>query len=131
VARSRFGRLCLVVEVACCCLLTFGGGLQALHDFWSPRLDGLAYGVALILSVVADLGRGRPAADAVQAVRHRRALRLQPDDAKPCFSPTWLKQAVLGLVIGTPVLLAVLWLMEQMGRGGGSTSGCSGARSIC
>jgi STE24 endopeptidase len=48
VTRTRFGRLALAVEVAVLLAFTFGGGLQALHDFWSPRLDGLSYGVALI-----------------------------------------------------------------------------------
>ena len=36
--------------------LTFAGGLQALHDFWSARIDGLGYGVALIYSVMAISG---------------------------------------------------------------------------
>jgi len=52
VARSRFGRTGLAVEVAMLLAFTLGGGLQILHDFWSARLDGLPYGVALIFSVL-------------------------------------------------------------------------------
>jgi STE24 endopeptidase len=37
--------------VAVLLAFTFGGGLQTIHDFWSARLDGLTYGVALIFSV--------------------------------------------------------------------------------
>ena len=39
VARTRFGRVGLVAEVAVLLALTLGGGLQTLHDFWSTRLD--------------------------------------------------------------------------------------------
>jgi STE24 endopeptidase len=78
------------------------------------RLDGLPYGVALIFSVLADFGHRRSAAQPLSPVRHRRRIRLQPHDPQ-LFLADLLKQAALGLVIGTPVLLAVLWLMERMG----------------
>ena len=35
------------------------------------------------------------------------------------------KQTLVGLALGVPLLLAVLWLMERMGPCGGSTSGSS------
>jgi STE24 endopeptidase len=94
--------------------LTLGGGLQALHDFWSPRLDGLPYGVALIFSVLAisaiiDL----PLALYRQFVIEEEFAfnRMTPG----LFLADLLKQAALGVAIGTPVLLAVLWLMDRMG----------------
>ena len=114
VAQTRFGRLALVCEIAVLLAFTFGGGLQALHAFWSSHIDGLPYGVALIFSVMAisslvDL----PFALYRQFVIEQRfgfnrmTLKL--------FIADHLKQMALGLAIGTPVLLAVLWLMEQMG----------------
>ncbi len=113
-ARSRFGRLCLVVEVCLLLLLTFGGGLQAIHDFWSPRLDDLAYGVAVILSVVLI-----SAVVDLPLTIHRQFVieeRFGFNRMTPAlFLADLAKQAVLGLVIGTPALLAVLWLMERMG----------------
>jgi STE24 endopeptidase len=114
VARTRCSRVGLFVEVALLLAFTFGGGLQALHDFWSARLDGLSYGVALIfsftlLSAVVDL----PLSIYRQFVIEERFgfNRMTPKT----FLGDLLKQAALAIVIGTPGLLAVLWLMERMG----------------
>ncbi len=114
VRRTRFGRIDLAVEVALLLALTLGGGLQALHDFWSPRLDGLPYGVALIFSVLAisaiidlPLALYRQFVIEEEFAFNRMTPRL--------FLADLLKQAALGVAIGTPVLLAVLWLMERMG----------------
>lgn len=114
-ARSRYGRAGLAVEVVLLLALTFGGGLQALHDFWSPRVNGLAYGVALIFSLLAISGlTDLPLSLYRQFVIeekfgfNRMTLKL--------FFADLVKQAALGAAIGTPVLLAVLWLMAQMGN---------------
>jgi STE24 endopeptidase len=113
-ARGRFGRICLVVEVCLLLLLTFGGGLQAIHDFWSPRLGGLAYGVAVIFSVVLISA----VVDLPLAI-HRQFVIEERFGFNRMTATLFLadltKQMVLGLVIGAPVLLAVLWLMERMG----------------
>ena len=112
--RTRFGLILLAVETLVLLTYTFGGGLQALHEFWTARLDGLYYGVALIFSVtlissLIDL----PFSLYTQFVIEERfgfnrmTLKL--------FCLDLIKQTALGLVIGTPVLLAVLWLMSQMG----------------
>jgi len=115
IARTRFGRLALVVEIAVLLAFTFGGGLQALHDFWSSHLEGLWYGVALIFSVTAISGAiDLPLSLYMQFVIeqkfgfNRMTLRL--------FMMDHIKQLLLGVAIGTPVLLAVLWLMQQMGE---------------
>jgi STE24 endopeptidase len=114
-ARVRLGRLSLAVEIAVLLAFTLGGGLQALHEFWSPRLDGIGYGVALIFSVMAISGFiDLPLSLYTQFVLEQRfgfnrmTLRL--------FALDLVKQLLLGLVIGTPVLLAVLWLMARMGQ---------------
>jgi hypothetical protein len=115
VARSRFGRVGLAVEVAMLLAFTLGGGLQILHDFWSARLDGLPYGVALIFSVllisaIVDLPLGLYHQFVIEEEFsfNRMTLRI--------FLADHLKQAILAIVIGTPVLLAVLWLMARMGE---------------
>ncbi len=115
VARIRFGRLALAVEIAVLLAFTLGGGLQALHDFWSSQLQGAWYGIALIFSVMAISGVvDLPLSLYTQFVIeeqfgfNRMTLRL--------FVSDLLKQLALGLAIGTPVLLAVLWLMAQMGE---------------
>ena len=115
VTRTRFGRLALAIEIVVLLAFTLGGGLQALHDFWSPQLQGGWYGVALIVSVMAISGLiDLPLSLYMQFVIEERfgfnrmTLRL--------FIVDLIKQLALGLVIGTPVLLAVLWLMAQMGE---------------
>ncbi|MBP8163113.1 MAG: M48 family metallopeptidase [Propionivibrio sp.] len=114
VAQTRFGRLALASEIVVLLAFTFGGGLQALHDLWSGHVDGLTYGVALIFSAMAisslvDLPFAlyRQFVIEQQFGFNRMTLRL--------FLTDQLKQTALGLVIGTPVLLAVLWLMAKMG----------------
>ena len=114
VTRTRFGRLALAVEVAVLLAFTFGGGLQALHDFWSPRLDGLSYGVALIFSVMAVSGIiDLPLSLYRQFVIEEKFgfNRMTPK----LFVIDLIKQTLLGAAIGTPVILAILWLMAQMG----------------
>jgi STE24 endopeptidase len=114
-ARICLGWLSLAVEIAVLLAFTLGGGLQALHEFWFPRLEGVCYGVALIFSVMAISGIiDLPMSLYTQFVLEQRfgfnrmTLRL--------FALDLAKQLALGLVIGTPVLLAVLWLMARMGQ---------------
>ena len=112
--RTRLGFLSLAIEVAVLLAFTLGGGLQLLHDWWATRLDGLAYGVALIFSVMAISGLvDLPLSLYTQFVVeekfgfNRMTLKL--------FFADLAKQTLLGALIGTPLLLAVLWLMAQAG----------------
>lgn len=110
--RTRFGVLRLAVEILLLLAFTFAGGLQALHDFWSLRLSGLAYDIALVFSVmfvsgIVDLPFSLYSQFVIEEKFgfNRMTLRL--------FVTDLAKQAALGMVIGTPVLTAVLWLMAQ------------------
>ncbi|RIX46773.1 MAG: M48 family peptidase [Rhodocyclales bacterium GT-UBC] len=112
--RSRAGIASHIVDAALLLALTLGGGLAALHDFWLPRLDGLAYGLAMIFSLMLisgliDLPYSLYQQFVIEA-RHgfnRMSLGL--------FFADLGKQTVLGILIGAPVILAVLWLMGAMG----------------
>jgi STE24 endopeptidase len=115
VAKTRFGRVTLAIEVVVLLSFTFAGGLQALHEIWSDRLAGLAYGVAMIFSVLFISGLvDLPLSLYKQFVIekkfgfNRMTIRL--------FITDLVKQTVLGVAIGTPLLLTVLWLMAQMGN---------------
>ncbi|MBK7355757.1 MAG: M48 family metallopeptidase [Propionivibrio sp.] len=110
--RTRFGVLRLAVEILLLLAFTFAGGLQALHDFWSLRLSGLVYDIALVFSVmfvsgIVDLPFSLYSQFVIEEKFgfNRMTLRL--------FVADLAKQAALGMVIGTPVLTAVLWLMAQ------------------
>ena len=114
VAKTKLGIVSLAAEIALILALTYGGGLQAASVFWSAHLDGGFYGVALILSVmcvsgIVDLPFSLYAQFVIEEKFgfNRMTLRL--------FFIDLAKQAILGLLIGAPVLLAVLWLMEKMG----------------
>ncbi|UCV12611.1 M48 family metallopeptidase [Dechloromonas denitrificans] len=114
VDRSKFSLQTTLVDAALLLALTLGGGLAWLHDFWTSRLDGLSYGLAIIFSVmlvsaIIDLPFSLYRQFVIEA-RHgfnRMSLGL--------FFSDLLKQSLIGLLIGTPVILAVLWLMTAMG----------------
>lgn len=114
VSRTRFGVLTLAAEVLLLLAFTFAGGLQALHDFWSARLAGMAYGLALVFSVmfisgVVDLPLSLYSQFVIEEKFgfNRMTLKL--------FIVDLVKQTALGIAIGTPLLIGVLWLMAQRG----------------
>jgi len=114
IARNRLGLRTSLVDAALLLTLTLGGGLAWLHDFWSARLDGLPYGLALIFSLmlisgIIDLPFSLYRQFVIEARFgfNRMTLGL--------FFTDLLKQSLIGLAIGAPVILAVLWLMGAMG----------------
>ena len=114
VDRNRLGIVSTAAEATLLLALTLGGGLAWLHDLWSVRLDGLAYGLALIFTVMlASALVDLPFAVYRQFVIEERYgfNRMTP----ALFCTDLAKQAALGALIGAPVILAVLWLMEAMG----------------
>ena len=96
--------------------LTLGGVLQVLHAAWAALgLDGLAHGMAFIASLVAlsslaDLPFSLYRTFVIEARFgfNKMTLRL--------FLVDLAKGALLGALIGLPVLAAALWLMERMGE---------------
>lgn len=113
--RTRTGMLNTAIEAAVLLALTLGGGLAWLHGFWSARLDGLSYGVAMIFSLtfisgLIDLPLSLYRQFVIEARYgfNRMSLGL--------FFTDLAKQTLLGVAIGTPVILAVLWLMGAMGE---------------
>jgi len=114
IARQRFGLRTTLVDAALLLTLTLGDGLAWLHDFWAARLDGLPYGLALIFSLmlvsaIIDLPFSLYRQFVIEARFgfNRMTLGL--------FFSDLVKHALIGLTIGTPVILAVLWLMGAMG----------------
>ena len=114
VDRNKLAIFTTLIEAALLFALTVGGVLAWLHDFWSARLDGLPYGLALIFSVMGisaliDLPFGLYRQFVIEARYgfNRMTLGL--------FCADLAKQTLLGILIGAPVILAVLWLMGAMG----------------
>jgi len=114
VDRNRMAILTTLVDAALLLAFTVGGGLAWLHEFWAAHVDGLIYGLALIFSVMVigaaiDLPFALYRQFVIEARYgfNRMTLAL--------FFADLLKHTLLGIVIGAPVILAVLWLMAVMG----------------
>ena len=114
-ARARLAMADVVTGSIFVLALTLGGLLQAMHDGWTTLgLGGLAHGLAFIaglavLSSVVDLPFSLYRTFVIEARFgfNKMTLRL--------FLVDLAKSALLGALIGLPVLAAVLWLMERMG----------------
>jgi len=115
VAKARLGLVEIVIDVAVLLALTLGGGLQAIDAGLRTWLgSGYAHDLALF-AVVGLLGFwiGLP-------ISLYRTFRLEA--AFGFNKMTWrlwladlLKGGVLTVLVGAPLLLAVLWLMQAMG----------------
>jgi STE24 endopeptidase len=116
-ARTRVGMVETVVGALVLLGFTLGGGLQALSSAWAPLLapGGYGHGIAFIASVtllsgIVDLPFGLYRTFVVEAKFgfNRMTLRLYLVDMA--------KQALLGALLGVPLVFCVLWLMAVMGE---------------
>lgn len=117
VAKIRLSWPMLAVELLLLLALTLGGGLEALDRFWAGVFAGRgpAYGLALFGSV-SLIGF---AIDLPFALYRTFGLEARFGFNKMTaglFIADLFKQALLGILIGAPLLLAVFWLMTAMGR---------------
>jgi STE24 endopeptidase len=116
VAKARLGMVDVVLSAIVLLALTLGGGIQLLSDLWARAFasGSIAHGTALILSVIflqsligMPLSLYRTFVLEQRFGFNRMTVRL--------FLTDLVKQTLLGLALGVPLLLAVLWLMERMG----------------
>jgi STE24 endopeptidase len=115
VDRSKTAIFAILIEAGVLLAFTLGGGLAALHDFWAARFDGLPYGLAMLFSVMfisglIDLPLSLYSQFVIEA-RHG-FNRMTP----ALFVSDLVKQTLLGIAIGAPIIAAVLWLMGAMGE---------------
>jgi STE24 endopeptidase len=115
VAKTRLGMLEAVVGAALLVVWTFGGGLQLIDSLWADAgLAPVATGTAFMLSVFFIMG----VLDLPLSVYQTFGLeaRFGFNKTKPAlFVTDLLKKALLSLVLGGPLILAVLWLMQSAG----------------
>jgi STE24 endopeptidase len=96
-------------------IFTLGGGLNSLSSFWSAWLsDPLMHGIALIISTIflmsiveIPLSYYRTFVVEQQFGFNKMTRRM--------FISDLVKQALLSLLLGIPLLFCILWLMEKMG----------------
>ncbi len=117
VAKTHFAMVDTLIGAAVVLLLTLGGGIQFLIEIWSPLLGAgsIAHGTALLLSlffvqalVSLPLSLYRTFRIEARFGFNRMTLRLYLADL--------VKQTLVALVLGVPLVLAVLWLMQRMGE---------------
>jgi STE24 endopeptidase len=115
IARTRLAMLEVPVQAALLIALTLLGGLNWLNQAWLGVFGpGYAYGVALIASVVVISSLIElPFSLYSQFVIEER-FGFNRMTWKLCLADG-LKGLAIGIVLGLPLLLAVLWLMNKMG----------------
>ncbi|SCX44396.1 M48 family metallopeptidase [Nitrosospira sp. Nsp1] len=114
-AKTRLGYISITLDTLLLLILTLGGGLNALADFWSNWFsDPLIHGIALIVSAVLLMSvAGIP-------VGYYRTFVIEQKFGFNKMSPRMffldlIKRALLGGLLGFPLLLGILWLMQKMG----------------
>ncbi|MDP3637113.1 MAG: M48 family metallopeptidase, partial [Azonexus sp.] len=114
VDRNKTAIFSTLIDAALLLILTLGGGLAWLHGFWAPQLDGLSYGLAMIFSLMLisslidlPISLYRQFVIETRYGFNRMTLGL--------FFADLGKQTVLGIAVGAPLILIVLWLMGAMG----------------
>lgn len=115
-AKLRASLPALAAQTALLLLFTLGGLLDRLDLAWSGLLDGRGYLYGLAL--FASIGVIGTAVDLPFDLYRTFVIesRFGFNRTTPAIYATdMLKQALLAVVIGGPVLLAVLWLMNAMG----------------
>lgn len=116
VARSRLGRIENVYGALLLLGWTIAGGLGALDMFWRNivRSDLIA-GAAFLLSVALITGVLELPFSAYRTFVIERRFGFNRTSLG-LFVADLLKQALLALIIGVPLILAALWLMQSTGR---------------
>ncbi|MBP6057430.1 MAG: M48 family metallopeptidase [Nitrosomonas sp.] len=115
-AKTRAGYAGILLQVVLLLVFTLGGGLNALSNFWANWLsDPLMHGMALIISTFMIIGI------AEIPLSYYRTFVIEEQYGFNKMTPGMfftdlIKQSVLGLLLGAPLLFGVLWLMERMGE---------------
>jgi STE24 endopeptidase len=114
-AKTRLGYISITLDTLLLLALTLGGGLNALADFWSNWFSNpLIHGMALIVSAVLLMSvAGIP-------VSYYRTFVIENKFGFNKMSPRMffldlIKRTILGGLLGVPLLLGILWLMQKMG----------------
>jgi STE24 endopeptidase len=114
-ARTRFGMLGTVFECAVVLVLTFGGGLQWLHELTARWFEpGIARGVALIVA----LGAITTIIDIPFSWYRTFVIeqRFGFNKMTPwMFVADMLKHGALAAALGIPLIACILMVMEQAG----------------
>lgn len=114
-AKGGFGRIELMIGFVILLVWTLGGGLEWLDQAWrSVGWGPLMTGTAVILSMTLIGGFIDIPASLYRTFVLEEKFGFNKTDLKT-FVTDLLKGTVLGLAIGVPLILFILWLMESAG----------------
>jgi len=116
-AKIRLAMVSLAIEIVLLLALTLGGLLHRLDEAWFALLGDRGHGHGLAL--FASVGVISFCVDLPFALYRTFVLEARFGFNKMTWRTAMadiLKQAVLAVLIGAPLLLAVLWLMSAMGE---------------
>jgi STE24 endopeptidase len=114
-AKGSFGRLQLLIGTIVLFLWTLGGGLNWLDQIWrSADFGPLATGVAVLISFTLISSLIDIPSSLYSTFNIEERFGFNKSTLKTFFIDM-LKGAALSLVIGIPLILLVLWLMESAG----------------
>lgn len=115
IARTRFGSVTQIVGALILLMWTLGGGLEALDQLWRGlELNSILTGVGVMLSVMLISALIELPLSAYRTFYIEQRFGFNNSTVALFVSDT-LKQALLTLLIGMPVLWVILWLMQHMG----------------
>lgn len=114
-AKTRSGYPEIVLQTILLLIFTLGGGLNFLADFWSEWLSNpLSHGIALIFStfLLMSLAEIPLAYYRTFVIEEKFGFNKM---TLGMFFADLIKQSILALLLGLPLLFCILWLMEKMG----------------
>jgi STE24 endopeptidase len=115
-AKMRTALVQLAIEMGVLLALTLGGGLQRLHDALAGWLDGpLLLGTGFLLALMALLAASELPVGLYRQFRVEARFGFNRQTLAGWLGDL-IKQSLLGLLLGGPLILAVLWLMGAMGE---------------
>ncbi|NWG87014.1 MAG: M48 family metallopeptidase [Hydrogenophilaceae bacterium] len=115
-AKMRTALVQLAIEAGVLLALTLGGGLQALYAGVTGWIEGeLLRGTAFLLALMALLAISELPVGLYRQFRVEVRFGFNRQTLAGFFGDL-AKQSLLGLLIGGPLILAVLWLMGAMGE---------------
>lgn len=114
-AKTRLDYPSTLMHVVLLLMLTLGGGLNVLADFWANWLtDPIQHGMALIISAALLLSVAEIPFSYYRTFVIEQRFGFNKMTPAMFFSDL-IKQYALGLLLGAPLLFGILWLMEKMG----------------
>tara|TARA_B100000965_G_C19557504_1_gene742922 strand:+ start:305 stop:1441 length:1137 start_codon:yes stop_codon:yes gene_type:complete len=114
-AKVKLGLVELIVGSIIIVLWTIGGGLELLDNLWRAyEMSEIITGTIMILSVFAIMAILDLPISLFKIFKLEQSFGFNKMTTKIFFQDL-LKSTLMGLVIGTPLILLVLWIMKSSG----------------